>query len=65
MTKSNDVKESKQVICELCDSEYKLTFTPNLTNGPPVFCPFCGSEHEDEDHEDVDLDADEDADEDY
>jgi hypothetical protein len=56
-------KETIQIICEECDSEYKVTFDPAMTDGTPDMCAFCGNPIDlDEEEHDVDDDA-EDSDE--
>lgn len=34
-------KEVEFKICEVCESQFKLVYDPNKTNGYPKFCPFC------------------------
>jgi len=63
---SNDTKETKRIVCESCDSEFTLSYIPNLTNGLPAHCPFCGDTlADDEEHESYLDPDDEEADEDY
>jgi transcription initiation factor IIE alpha subunit len=35
-------KETIQIVCEGCDSEYKVTFESQTAAGMPDYCPFCG-----------------------
>lgn len=44
-------KEVEKKICNFCESEYKLMYNLDATNGHPKFCPFCGSDVYDEDDE--------------
>lgn len=37
-------REVENKVCTDCESQYKLSYDPNDTNGLPKFCPFCGSE---------------------
>jgi len=41
-------KEVEKVICEFCESRYKLVYDPTETSGYDKFCPFCGEVREDE-----------------
>ncbi len=56
-------KETIQIVCENCDSEYKLTFDPNMLSGSPDMCCCCGNpidlESEEQDTEDDYDDEDE------
>lgn len=44
-------KETISIVCEECDSEYKITFVPGDVSGAPDMCAFCGGL--------IDLDAEE------
>ena len=59
-------KTNKNIICENCDSEFKLSFARELVANLPQYCSFCGEEltHE-EDEEQEDLDFNEDSESDY
>ncbi len=39
-------KEIANKLCGFCESEYKLSFSPDDASGYPKFCPFCGNENE-------------------
>lgn len=43
-------------ICTFCESQYKISYDLEETSGYMKFCPFCGTEHEDEDTNDSDTD---------
>ena len=45
-------KEVENIICEFCESNYKLSYDPGEVSGEIKFCPFCGDETSDV----VDLD---------
>jgi hydrogenase maturation factor HypF (carbamoyltransferase family) len=51
-------KENKNIICEGCDSEYRLTYAKNMVSAQPSCCPFCGEETEVEETDFDDLDDD-------
>jgi len=34
-------KEIETIICEVCESSYKLVYDLNETSGYAKFCPFC------------------------
>lgn len=34
-------KEIETIVCEVCESQYKLVYDLNETSGYPKFCPFC------------------------
>jgi transcription initiation factor IIE alpha subunit len=58
-------KETIQIVCEGCDSEYKVTFDTAMTDGMPDMCCFCGNPIDlDTEEHDVDDDSDTDEDED-
>jgi hypothetical protein len=59
-----DRVKTVSIICENCDSEYKLKFTKALVAGLPVHCAFCGEEIEDGRDDDSD-DLDEEKSDDY
>jgi hypothetical protein len=44
-------KEVNKVICNYCESEYKLMYDLDATSGHPKFCPFCASDVYDEEPE--------------
>lgn len=37
-------REIDKLTCDFCESEYKLMYDLDETNGHPKFCPFCGSD---------------------
>lgn len=37
-------REINNLTCDFCESEYKLMYNLDNTNGTPKFCPFCGSD---------------------
>lgn len=37
-------KKIEEIICQECDSSYKLIFQEENTSGYNKFCPFCGAE---------------------
>lgn len=49
-------KEVEKKICHFCESEYKLMYDLDNTNGHAKFCPFCGSDAYDEPESDEDED---------
>jgi hypothetical protein len=52
-------KEVEKVLCNYCESSYKVIYDYEETQGKVRFCSFCGSECFDDD---VDLEIDEDQD---
>jgi len=41
-------KEIEQVVCEICESRYKIIYDLNETSGYSKFCPFCSEVPEQE-----------------
>jgi hypothetical protein len=37
-------REVEKRFCDYCESEYKIMYDLNETNGRTKFCPFCGSD---------------------
>jgi len=58
-------KESKNIICEECDSEYTIKYARNMVSGAPVYCTFCGEAMDVADSEADDYDAPEPEADDY
>lgn len=50
-------KEIEAIICEVCESRYKLVYDANETSGLAKFCPFC-SEIPEQDKDNIDTDED-------
>lgn len=48
-------KEVENKLCGFCESEYKLSYTAEDVSGFPKFCPFCGSETEEDYEENEDM----------
>ena len=44
----------EDLICIVCESQYKLVYDINNTSGFSKACPFCTSEQSDEDKENID-----------
>jgi hypothetical protein len=49
-------KEVEKIKCNFCESEYKVLYDYEATQGQPRFCSFCGEECFDE--EKVELEED-------
>lgn len=46
-------KKVEEQLCLVCESQYKLAYTPEDVSGFPKFCPFCGEELDFPDDEEV------------
>ena len=46
-------KEVEKIKCNFCESEYKVLYDYEATQGQPRFCSFCGEECFDEDEADI------------
>lgn len=51
-------KKTLNIICENCDSEYTIKYSPENVSNSPAWCGFCGEPNAD-DHDDEDHDHDE------
>jgi hypothetical protein len=51
-------KEVEKIKCNFCESEYKVLYDYEATQGQPRFCSFCGEECFDD--EEVELEKDDD-----
>ena len=57
-------KEQISVICECCDSEFKVIYSPLQVAGTVTYCTFCGEEIEAEEDEWSEDDSDDSQEED-
>ena len=46
-------KEVEKIVCNFCESTYKLLYNYEETQGSPRFCSFCGEECFNDDELDV------------
>ncbi len=49
-------REINKLTCDFCESDYKLMYDLDDTNGHPKFCPFCGTDVVEDDEDESDYD---------